>query len=91
MRFVLRVPREETHHVVCLRYRFIFEVPLVKRNDEMCILTVLSEVVNVFENQALVEPADELVEEELAHMWRYELTFERRLLNEPSYLDVVMS
>ncbi len=57
----------------------------------MGVFAELSIVVSVSENEALVEPADELVKEKLSHVSRYVFTGESAFLDLSSDLNVIMA
>lgn len=90
MRLVPREASEEASQVSSQIGGFVLEVATVEVKDCVRVLAELGEVIHILENEALVEPNYELIEEELGHVRRDVLSFEDGLLDVSAYLDVVM-
>ena len=61
--------------------RLVFEESVVELEDTRCVLAELNKIVDVFEEEALVEPCDEFVENELSHVDCHEVPIEDLALN----------
>ena len=91
MWFVSAKSLEETFQILTQIVRLISKVPGVEIKHQMGILTELREVVDIFEDQALVEPNYELVRKELDHVSSDVVSLQSTLLNLASDFDVVVS
>lgn len=68
----------------------MFEIASVKVQYDFCVFTELSEIIDIFENEALVKPCNVFIEEKLFHVRSDVVSLQSGFLDEASYFDVVV-
>ena len=79
---------EELRQVSCQVHTLLGEVGLIEPIDQLVLLTELRVDVGILEDQALVERAEELIEDVLLHVCRHILPLEGLFLDIPPQFQV---
>lgn len=68
MGLVSTEPKKEISQITTKILRLVFEVSSVEIKNKVCIFTELGKIVDIFENEALVEPVYKFIKVELNHV-----------------------